>query len=231
MITLPPSTRGETTTRRQVSYEEYLQLAPETRIAEWVNGEIITYMPPTLRHQELTWFLFHLLSGFVRLLDLGVVGTAPFGVRLWPGGPAREPDVFYVSKDKLPQLTNKQFEGGPDLVIEIVSLGSVREDKVDKLIEYERAGVGEYWLLDPRPRQKTAEFLRLDESGTYQPVEVGEDGRYESAALPGFWVNVDWLWQDPLPNYQRLVAQMMAENEMLSPELRQLYRNLADSLT
>jgi Uma2 family endonuclease len=170
------------------------------------------------------------MSGYVRLLNLGVVGAAPFAVRLWAGGPAREPDVFYISRNKLPQLTSKQFEGGPDLVVEIVSRGSVREDKVDKLIEYERAGVGEYWLLDPRPRQKTAEFLLLSTSGIYQPVEVGEDGRYDSMALPGFTVYVDWFWQDPLPNYQYLIAQMMAGNEQISPELRQLYQNLAHSL-
>lgn len=226
---LSPSTRIEKPTHQRVSYEEYLRLAPESRIAEWVNGEIITYMPPTLKHQEITWFLFNLLSGFVQLLGLGKVGTAPFEIKLWPGGPSREPDIFFISKENLARLSNRRFEGAPDLVVEVVSPSSVREDKARKFAEYEQAGAQEYWLFDPRIRQETADFFRLDETGVYQSINVGADGRYDSLVLPGFWLNIDWLWQTEVPNHQRLVALMLAENETLSPDLRQLYRNLYNS--
>lgn len=133
--------------RMRLSYDEYLRRASETRITEWVDEEMITYMPPLLRHQEISGFLSNLLSAFVAALNLGKIVSAPFEVKLWPDGPAREPDLLFISNDKLDLLGEKRFDGGPDLVIEIVSTGSVREDKVRKFEEYEQAGVAEYWKL------------------------------------------------------------------------------------
>ena len=70
----------------------------------------------------------------------------------------------------------------------------------------------EYWLIDPRPRQRTVECYRLDDAGVFQPVEVGEDGRLYSAVLTyqgaGFWLHVDWLWQEPLPKVQASLRQI-----------------------
>ena len=100
MTTLPAVAQRQTATRRPASYEEYLLWASETRFAEWADGEIIEYMPPLPRHQEITWFLFRLLSGFVEALDVGWVGAAPLEFKLWPDGPSREPDaVSYTHLD------------------------------------------------------------------------------------------------------------------------------------
>lgn len=64
------------------SYEEYCRQTNETRISEWVDGEMITYMLPLLRYQELSGFLFNLLSTFITALKLGKVVPAPFEVKL-----------------------------------------------------------------------------------------------------------------------------------------------------
>ncbi len=61
-IALP--TTGVEVARRRASYEEYLETASESRIVEWVDGEIIEYMPLSVHHQKITWFLFKQLSGF-----------------------------------------------------------------------------------------------------------------------------------------------------------------------
>jgi Uma2 family endonuclease len=217
--------------RTRVTYDEYHHRAIETRITEWVDEEMITYMPPLLRHQEINGFLFNLLSAFVAALNLGKLISAPFEVKLWPDGPAREPDLLFVSNANLERLGAKRFDGAPDLVIEIISAGSVREDKVRKFEEYEQAGVAEYWIVDPRPRQETAEFFQLDESGIYQPVEVGEDGVYHSRTLPGFWLNVDWLWLEPLPNHQLKLAEIVKDNPAVPDQLRKLYAGLYDYLS
>jgi Uma2 family endonuclease len=213
--------------RQPMSYEQYLAHADENRVMEWVNGEVITYMPPLLKHQIISRFLFRLLGDFVSVLQLGEVLYSPFEVKLWPDGPSREPDLFFVSQERIAQLQERRFNGAPDLVVEVVSPGSIREDKVRKFAEYEQAGVREYWLIDPRPRQETAEFFRRNEDGIYEAIEVGEDGLYQPEILPGFWFNVDWLWQEPLPNYQRLLAEILMEHDGLSPELRAVYRQMA----
>jgi Uma2 family endonuclease len=104
MAIAPSSLEEETSApiRQRASYEEYLRQASDSRIAEWVDGEMITYMPPLLKHQEANGFLYSLLRNFVELLHLGFVGIAPFEVKLWPGGPSREPDVFFVRQEPLP---------------------------------------------------------------------------------------------------------------------------------
>jgi Uma2 family endonuclease len=206
-----------TPTRRHATYEEYLATASETRVVEWVDGEIIEYVPPLVEHQDLTGFLYQLVSAFVTKFDMGKVGISPTEVKLWPGGPSREPDVFVVLQASLSGFDRWRYNGGPDLVVEVVSPGSVREDRVRKFTEYEQAGVREYWLVDPRPRQRTVECFRRDAAGVYQPVEVGEDGRLYSQVLhrdrSQFWLHVDWLWQDPLPKVQTCLQQILAGDE------------------
>ena len=56
----------------------------------------------------------------------------------------------------------------------------------------------EYWLLDPLRRQ--AEFYRRGPDGFYHPSPIAADGRYQSEVLTGLWLDVNWLWQDPLPS-------------------------------
>ncbi len=221
-MTPATTTAPPTVTRRPASYEEYLEQASETRFAEWVDGEMIEYMPPLPHHQQITWFLFRLLSGFVEALDLGMVGAGPLEFKLWPGGPSREPDVFYVSRARLGLLGERRFEGGPDIAIEVISTGSVREDRIRKFTEYERAGVSEYWLIDPRPHQQAAEFYRRDESGVFQPVELDADGRYASTALPDLWLDVSWLWREPLPSYRVALLEIFRSSDAFPPDLRVL---------
>lgn len=220
--------RGDLPGPEYVPYETYLAQASETRIVEWVDGEVISYMPPKLVHQVLIDFVADLIKFFVRDLQLGTVVRAPYEVKLWPGGPSREPDVIFISNERLPQLGERRFDGAPDLVIEVVSASSAREDKVRKFSEYEQAGVREYWIIDPRPRQATAEFYRRNDEGIYEPMEIAADGRFASAVLPGFWLNVDWLRQDPLPFVMEALADIFSSDDRFPPQLGRLYRQLAD---
>src|SRR4051794_908207 len=83
-----------------------------------------------------------------------------------------------------------------DLVLEIVSEESRRRDRVEKLREYEQGGVGEYWVLDPERQE--ALFYQTGPDGAYQLAPV-EAGIYRSRILPGLWLRMEWLWQEPLP--------------------------------
>jgi len=206
--------------RRGATYKEYLATADDTRIVEWADGEIIEYMPPLIEHQDLAGFLLQLIGAFVARFDLGKVMMAPTEVKLWPEGPSREPDIFFVPTAGLSNFDQWRFNGAPDLVVEVVSPGSVREDRVRKFTEYELAGVREYWLVDPRPHQRTVECYRRDDAGVFAPVDVTEDGRLCSAVLihdgAPFWLHVDWLWQEPLPKVEAALQQILAGDERLS---------------
>ena len=217
--------------RLKMSYEEYLDFAGDAQIVEWVGGEVIVYMPPILEHQRITFFLATLLEAFVQFFDLGTVVVAPFEVKLWPEGPSREPDVIFIDRRNLENLKEKRFEGAPDLIIEVISSGSVTEDRVRKFAEYKQAGVREYWLIDPRPRKRQVDCYLLAKDDEFHDVGVAEDGRYQATIIPHFWFLEDWLWQEELPNPQLALSEILLTVPNLTNEARQVYQALNDLLS
>lgn len=187
----PNASAGEQ--RMRMTYEEYLVWAGEDTRGEWVNGEVITLLSPKTLHQNLTGFLYTLLTFFVKMFKLGYVGIAPLEVRLTTNS-SREPDIFFVTKSHLNIVNDDRVDGVPDLIIEVVSKDSMQRDREEKYDEYEAAGVREYWIIDNRPRRTLAEFFRLDANGAYQRIEP-IDGIFRSEVVAGFWLRIDWLWQ------------------------------------
>jgi len=181
---------------RPMTYEEFLAWEPEGGLAEWIGGEGVQYMPATQTHQDLTGLLYTLLRLFLSATKLGKVFAGPYTLRTQAGGNAREPDVFVVLNENPGALTEKAFIGAADIVIEVVSDDSVYRDRVTKFDEYEAAGVREYWLIDPRPSRQRADFYVRDAQGRYYAMPLGAEGVFRSTVLPGFWLKVDWLWQE-----------------------------------
>ncbi len=183
------------TTRRKMTYEEFLDWADEDTLAEWVDGEVVMYSPASEPHQRIAGFLVTVMRIFVEQRDLGIVLSAPFQMKLERSG--REPDVLFVAKEHLDHLQETYLDGPADLAVEIVSPESAGRDRGDKFYEYEAGGVSEYWLIDPRTER--AEFYRLTAGGRYQQISPNAEGVYRSTVLSGFWLQVEWLWQEPLP--------------------------------
>jgi Uma2 family endonuclease len=182
----------------KMSLEEFLDWGDEDTWAEWVDGEVIVLSPSTAVHQDIKGFLYAVMRGYARYHRHGKVLDAPFAVHLPERlRRVREPDIFFVRREHLPQLKETTFEGGPDVIVEIVSRDSRTRDRKEKYGEYEAAGVWEYWLIDPALRK--AEFFRLGADGRFHPAATDEQGIFRSEAIPGFWLRTDWLWQDPLP--------------------------------
>jgi len=96
-----------------MTYEEFLQWADEDTRAEWVDGEVIVYIPPKNEHQLIVEFIYELLAQFVRFFQRGLVRIAPFEVKLWPGGPAREPDIFFLAKEHRDALSSDSVDWPP----------------------------------------------------------------------------------------------------------------------
>jgi Uma2 family endonuclease len=202
------------TERLQMSYEEFLKWAGEDTYAEWVDGEVILLMPPKSAHQEIVLFLAYLLRTVSSLTGDTKVVVAPFEVFLPSRPSSREPDIIVITGERLQNLSEERFTGGPDLVVEVVSEDSVRRDRVEKFLEYEREAVREYWLIDSRPRHRGLSVFVL-EQGSFVPMEENDEGWFESRVLPGFRVKRAWFSGEQLPD------PASALHEMLSPELRQ----------
>lgn len=93
----------------------------------------------------------------------------PLSVRLWPGK-IREPDVLFVSHEHADRV-GEQFYGPPDLVIEVLSAGTWRTDRLEKLVEYAQADIMEYWIVDPEA--KTNRGVRVAREGIYTAGQMG----------------------------------------------------------
>lgn len=193
-----PNRKRAAPPRRRMSYEVFLDWLDEDTHAEWVNGKVIMHSPVSARHQRLLRFLVRLFSDFMESTALGGdLMLDPFQMKIGPDFPGRAPDILYVAKENLSRLKPNLLESPADLVVEIVSPGSRGVDRGDKHFEYERGGVREYWILDPE--RTLAEFYRLEPDSRYHLATPDENGVFRSAVLPGFWLTVDWLWQDPPP--------------------------------
>jgi len=175
----------------RMTSEEFFRYAPEDRRAELIDGVMIMHSPPLVIHERLFRFLFTLLSTYVDNHDLGEVLGSRTPVKL-EVDQTYEPDILFVSKERASIVQDKGIFGAPDLVIEILSAGTVHYDRGPKFRAYERASVRELWLIDPYGPAGT-EFYQLQDT-RFVPVMPDGEGILRSIAMPGFWIDVAWLW-------------------------------------
>lgn len=175
----------------RMTSEEFFRYAPEDQKAELIDGVMIVQSPPLVAHERLQNFLLTLLRSYVEEHDLGEVLGSRTPVEL-EIDQAPEPDILFVAKDRLDIIQAKGVFGAPDLVIEILSAGTLHYDRGPKFRAYERAGVRELWLVDPYGPAGT-EFYQL-RGRRFIPVMPDEKGILRSVAVPDFWVDVAWLW-------------------------------------
>jgi Uma2 family endonuclease len=190
----------------RMTYEQFLEWADEDTNAEWVNGEIVWMSPESDPHQKLALFLLRVLAAFVDERQSGEIRFERYQMKTTPHLPGREPDLLFVAIEHLSRFKGNHLEGPADLAVEIVSPESRERDCDEKYAEYEEGGVPEYWLLD-QPQQQ-AIFYLLGEDGRYHPATLDEEGIFRSRTLPGFWLKVDWLWQDPLPSVRAVLREL-----------------------
>ena len=150
------------------------------------DGELVMSPAPSFFHQEIVARFYKLLDAWVGQHRLGKTAIAPLDMVLAPRRSV-QPDVIFIANQRL-GIIGERVEGAADLVVEVLSPGTRRRDRIDKRDLYEQHGVKEYWLVDPEAR--TVEVLFL-ERGTYQLV-----GRWQpeeqaaSRLLKGFKVPV-----------------------------------------
>lgn len=207
--------------RVKMSYDDF-QLSVNETHAEWVNGEVIFFMPPKTVHQRIVTFLTTLMSLYARFFVLGETLSAPFEMRAKPDGNAREPDILFVANEHRERLTDRRLEGPADLIVEVISTESVGRDRGDKFYEYQEAGVREYWIIDPRPGKQRIDVWWLTDEGQYQAIVPNAEGRYISTILPGFWISPAWLWQEPPPETLLVLAEMRGVSAQAAQQIRDL---------
>ena len=164
-----------------LTYQDYLK-TPDDERYELLNGELIVIAAPNTAHQRTTFNLAFFLRVFVEEGGLGEVFVSPYDVVLSETS-VLQPDVTFVSNARQSIVTDKNIEGVPDLVVEVISPSTDARDRETKRRIYAQHGVPEYWLADPEARTVSVMVLRgkeFRESGVYA---VGEE--LASPGLPG----------------------------------------------
>ena len=177
------------------TYADYLRLPDDGRRYEVIRGHLYVTPAPNFDHQFVIWRFGQTLGRFVDEKGLGIVLSAPFDILL-PQDLATpiEPDLVFFRTGHQPRTGDPNFQGVPDLVVEVESPKTRKRDRTIKLEAYREAGVPEYWRADPRARTVTvmassADGTRYDELGVF-----GTGDAIRSAVLPGLSIPVDGLF-------------------------------------
>ena len=190
---------SESAPQYDVTYEDWLRTAPESRMSEWVKGKVIDFMLPSQRHQRILAWLTAILEFFTQDRQLGEIIAAPFEMRLEVVPSSREPDIIFVLSSNLERFDAKRHNGPADLAVEILSPDSIARDRRDKFAEYATAGVTEYWIIDPRLGRYSIKAYLLSDDKVYEEIAPRADGRVASSVIDGFTFDPAWIEQDPLP--------------------------------
>ncbi len=160
-------------------------------LTQIINGKEITMPSPVRIHQKISLRLSNRLYSFVEMNKFGEVYAAPFDVILEPGINRVQPDILFVRQERL-EIIGDFVNGAPDLVIEIISPGSLEMDTTTKKEIYEKYGVSEYWIVSPE--LKLIEIFIL-ESGKFKLSSYAvEEGIVRSAVLSGFELEVKHIF-------------------------------------
>lgn len=146
---------------------EVYQRLPEGTPVQLIQNKLIISPSPLTAHQQVLLNIAYQLKDYIKKHSTGEVFIAPYDVHLDEEN-VYQPDILFIAKENLHKIKENGFYGAPDLVIEILSPSTAQYDKKEKKAVYEKYGVKEYWIVDPKT--KSAEGFSL------------KDGKFESLA-------------------------------------------------
>ena len=187
-----------------ISEDEFYRLAGEDSDWEYLDGRVFMHSPATDRHEDIFCFLLTLLRAFLGEQGGAIVRGSRYPMRLdanW----SPEPDLLVVRDGRRCLMTPRFLEGPADMVIEIASESDPLLDYREKLPRYRQAAIEEIWLVNPFEKIVMAETKTT--SG-YSTMRMPSE-RLGSQVVPGFWIEVSWLWQEELPPPLKCLRDIM----------------------
>jgi Uma2 family endonuclease len=188
------------------TFEDFCALVPDGQKADLIDGVIYMASPDNTDADDLFGWLFAVLSIYVEEKELGRIFGSRVAFRLDDRN-SPEPDIAFLRIESADRIERGRVEGPPDLAIEIVSPESVERDYKKKRKQYQRFGVSEYWIIDQEAR--VVLLLRRNTRGRFEEAQPRR-GKLHSEALPGFWLDPNWLWKMPRPSRLAIVQQLLA---------------------
>ena len=189
---MPTSARLDT----RLTYADFVLFPDDGLRHEIIDGVHFVTPSPTRRHQRVSRRLSFALESYLREHPAtGEMFYAPFDV-VMSNWDVVEPDLLVIAGDQQDILTEKNVQGAPALVIEILSPGTRRRDEQIKRRLFERTGVREYWLVDPLRNRITA-YRRAAGGSLPKAAELTatDDAVLATSILPDFRLELQSLFE------------------------------------
>ena len=173
----------------RMSAEDYIASPQSEQKSDLIEGVFVMASPASRVHEVLLTFLAGVFGAYISHRRLGEL-TGPNAAYRLNEQNVYQPDLAFVFADRLEMAGEVFFDGAPDLAVEIISPSSRQYDSVEKLVNYGRYGVQEYWLVDP-----IAHAVTLYGNVRGQLVAIpAQGGVLRSRLLPGFWLRTEWVF-------------------------------------
>jgi len=176
----------------KLTYDDFVLFPDDGKRHELIDGEHYVTPSPNRKHQKVLGNLHLLIGSWLEQYPIGQVYFAPFDV-IFTMFDVVEPDLLYMSNERAERvLTDANVKGAPELVVEIGSEGTRGRDETIKRRLYERAGVSEYWVVDPEidivrrlsPRHRTFRTANRTARGVRRHAHDSASAGAFPAALP-----------------------------------------------
>ncbi len=174
---------------RRLTFDDLRAMPDDGWRHEIIDGDLIASPAPNPLHQLLVYVLYGLIDRHEFERELGIVLGAPIDVK-FSDFHAFQPDICLVAADCSGIVPDGFVLGAPDLVVEVLSPSTARQDRRTKRVVFEQFGVREYWVLDPESERLLVHRL-VD--GRYQTA-LDDQGAVRSAAIDGFILDVPGLF-------------------------------------
>lgn len=180
--------------QKRLAFREWLD---EDKKAEFINGEIIMHSPVKRKHWKASTLLSRILGVHASLNDLGEVAVEKALIALTRND--YEPDICFWLKEKTKVFSDDQMIfPAPDLVVEILSRSTAKNDRTIKHQDYAAHGIREYWIIDPN-RQLIDQFILIGNDTEYMPAKthlISQD--IKSFVIEGFEIPVAAVFDEQI---------------------------------
>lgn len=137
---------------------EVFEMLPEGTLAEVINNVIYMSPAPSFQHQDVLGNLHTTLNIYIRENSLGKCLVSPIDV-YFDTATVFQPDIIFISNENMSIVKDEKVKGAPNLIIEVLSPGNKKHDTDRKKPVYEKFGVKELFIIDPRSKEVISYYL------------------------------------------------------------------------
>lgn len=179
--------------KTRYTYSDYCELPDDGNRYEIIDGVLYMAPAPHPRHQRILFNIAALFAPFaIGENALGEAFFAPIDV-IFASEDVFQPDLIFISRERLHIITDRGLEAPPDLVVEVLSPSTRSRDLNLKRRRYAHFGVQEYWPIDPENR--TIRALTLNGDNYVERGTFGVGDELTTPLVPGLVIPVEKVFE------------------------------------